>query len=439
MIAFPIDFIRQIISQTLYEEHIKYPLVYLGGDNQMNLFSFYEQLQENDEVDRYVETYRDLVNQQNRSGLIANGIIVAPENPTITNLHNCLIIPLSFTCSYRVKMKDRDDVLKTINHLIEVLKGRKCDVAEFTNGQLFKVGTIANDISGEPTIKNGDYVGDLNGDSINNLLSDLTTIKGITLPNTTRYVYAKYVNIISGVRELRTFYKNNQNEWTPIENDGSYENVVFPPVVGDFTKYQVSMSFDSIRCDEPRVLNADEYCTISFGGSATIASASVLLGNQLTKLSIQRYKVLAKSDIVLSSTTKYWLEPLELPSGNSADTQISQLMSNKFISKTHSDSLAISLQYTFIIDTNIEILKQLMKYARYGIQNVIDNNGTKNYNQAITPNMIYKIQEIWSSWGNVDIFTYYAKIVESIDIENTESDTLSMTIPFQIQEEGSVI
>ena len=437
MIAFPIDFIRQIISQTLYEEHIKYPLAYIGGDNQMNLFSFYEQLQEDDEVDRYVETYRDLVNQQNRSGLIANGIIIAPENPTITNLHQCLIIPLSFTCSYRVKMKDRDIVIKTINHLIEVLKGRKCDVAEFSDGQLFKVGTIGNKIDGSPTIENGDYVGDIIDDTIENILTDLAT-KGITLPSTTSYVYAKYVRHVGSINKMAVYYKSS-GTWSQINNDGTYSNVVFPPSDKDFNKYQVSMSFDSIRCDEPRTLNAEEYCTISFGGSATISSRGILLGNQLTKLSIQRYKILAKSDIDLSSTTKYWLEPLELPSGNNADTQISQLMSAKFIAKSHTDSLATSLQYTFVIDTNIALLNQLFMYGRYGLQGVVDNNGTKNYNNAITPNMIFKVQEFWSSWGVINWFTYYAKIVESIEIENTESDTLSITIPLQLQEEGSVI
>ena len=87
MRSFPIDFVRQVIEQTLLEEKIKEPNKYFGGDSQVKLFSFYEQLQKDDEVNRYVEIYRDLTEQQNRTGLIMNGTIIAPENPTITNVN----------------------------------------------------------------------------------------------------------------------------------------------------------------------------------------------------------------------------------------------------------------------------------------------------------------------------------------------------------------
>ena len=89
MKGFSIDFIRQVIEQKLLEEHIKEPTKYFGGKGQVNLFSFYEQLQKEDEVNRFVEVYRDLTEQQNRTGLIMNGTIIAPENPTITNLSQC--------------------------------------------------------------------------------------------------------------------------------------------------------------------------------------------------------------------------------------------------------------------------------------------------------------------------------------------------------------
>ena len=92
--TFPIDFIRQAFEQKLFEEHNK-DLNLFGGKNQVNIFSFYEQLKSQDEVDRFVKNYRDLSEQQNRTGLILNGVIVAPENPTITNLYSSLIIPLT--------------------------------------------------------------------------------------------------------------------------------------------------------------------------------------------------------------------------------------------------------------------------------------------------------------------------------------------------------
>ena len=82
--CFSLDFIRQAFEQKLLMEHIKNSNYY-GGKSQVNIFSYYEQLKTQEEIDRYVEYYRELVDQQNRTGLILNGVIQAPENPTITN------------------------------------------------------------------------------------------------------------------------------------------------------------------------------------------------------------------------------------------------------------------------------------------------------------------------------------------------------------------
>ena len=50
--------------------------------------------------------------------------------------------------------------------------------------------------------------------------------------------------------------------------------------------------------------------------------------------------------------------------------------------------------------------------------------------------MIYQVSEIWSAWGEVDVHTYNAKIVESIEIDNSESDVLTISVPFQLQGEN---
>lgn len=554
--TFPIDFVRQVIEQTLLEEHIKNNKYY-GGKNQVNLFSFYEQLQKDDEVDRYVNCYRDLVDQQNRTGLIMNGTIIAPENPTITNLYQCLIIPMSFTCSFRVKLGNRDSAIETINNLIETLKGRKCDVAEFENGELFKVGTIANETNGAPSTHNGDYIGDYDNDfsiayNIENdikpyivsegidfidsvgtyyYLNDYANGKMIVAKKVSRdcdlvavetdlgegassYVYdvvittegdnvvatgkiafesvdsdfveannivglkaklgmTNYTQIgtynsvpitidsdnitlnsdgsISCIGEFslstpKSYWEDNFDlvvsffeittqpkmvGWEIIANQEQNPNVIFPPSYA-FTKYKLSLSFDSLRCDEPRNLNADEYCTISFGGSATLVSKGVSLGNDLVKIGIKKTKIMADTPIEITNSER-WLEPLEIPSGNNADTQVNQMLSNKFITNTHSDNISLSLQYTFVCDRTIDYIDQFFKYGRYGIQ------GTQvdNFESGITPNMIFEINEIWSSWGEIENISFKAKIVESIDIENTESDTLSITIPFQIQGENN--
>ena len=86
--TFPIDFIRQTFEQKLLQEHNK-DLTLYGGKNQVNIFSFYEQLKTQEEVDRFVKNFRDLSEQQNKTGLILNGVLVSPENPSITR---CIIV-----------------------------------------------------------------------------------------------------------------------------------------------------------------------------------------------------------------------------------------------------------------------------------------------------------------------------------------------------------
>lgn len=435
---FPIDFVRQVIIQTLAEEKLK-DNKYFGGDSQVNLFSFYEQLQKDEEVNRYVEIYRDLTEQQNRTGLIMNGTIIAPENPTITNLNQCLIIPMSFTCNFRVKLKDRDMALDTINNLIGVLKGRKQDMVEFDNGKTFKLGVLGNRISGKPNIACCDLLVSNPNPSqtfdsayFESVISGLQS-KGFIndLANGDYFYYSKIGGYNMKIFVAQKQINNNVVSYTPILDDGSYPDVIFPPEHNGINgRYKLSMSFDSIRCDEPRTLNAEEYCVISFGGSATLVSQGVSLGNDLVKVQVKRTLIKGNHDITITDSEYNWLEPLELPSGNSADTQVNQLLSNKFITNTHTDSLTISLQYTFILDKSIDIIKNWFDYARYGKQ---ANGSTIPYTSGITPNMIYEITEIWSSWGEVEVETFKAKVVESIDIENTESDTLTITIPFQVQ------
>ena len=422
--AFYVDYIRQIIEQTLENEHIKNPNL-VGGKNQLNLFSFYEQLVEHEEVDRYVENFNQLADQQNRMGLIANGILSAPENPTITNLNNCIIIPLSFTCAFRITLENRDLILDTINNLITIHKGRKVDIAEMDNGKLFMVGTIANNVSGVPLIKVGDFIGTKTNSSqtISAFISERFTYysgRNITTWETfgdrTQYLYFEDTD---GKLKVVAYI---DNAWKVVNNDNTYDDIIFPPTHNSFTKYKVSLSFDALRCETPKSLNGKEIILISFGGSATIVNRTIRLGNDLTKVGIMKYKrVEASGDVFIDTSNTYWLEPLEMPSSNSADTQLNKLMSNKFIANSQTDSLSLSLQYTFMVDNNNTLINQWFRYARYGVQT------------SITPNIIYKIFEYFVSWGTIYYETFYAKIVESIDIENTESDTLTITIPFQIQ------
>lgn len=428
MKTFAIDFVRQIIYQTLLQEHLNNPK-YVGGVNDLSLVSFYEHLETDSEVDRFVNAVRDLNDQQNRTHLLMNGVIVSPTNPTITNLNQSLIIPLDFSISFRTTLAYRDSALETLHNAIYKLKGRKFDIAELDNGKLFMVGTMANNVNSSPLVRNGDYIGYIGYPTtldtwINAKTTELINM-GLVFDNRENGAYKNGSYFYFGsYGKLKVAYFNG-NEWSEIvDNYEDYPNIIFPPEHNSFERYCLSISFDSESCSEPRTLNAEDYCDIRFGGSATLVGESVMLGNQLTKLGIRRLKVIT-SDNVSGDITfpegHSWLEPLEMPSGNNADTMLNQLTSNNFVNNSHTNNISITNQYTFVIDENITLLKELFKYARYGIQTYI------------TPNIIYEIKEVFSKWGYVEINTFKAKIVESIDIENTESDTLTITLPMQIQ------
>jgi len=438
--CFPIDFIRQILEQTLEEEHIKNVNMY-GGKNEVSLHSFYEQLQSQEDVDRFVKTYRDLSEQQNRTGLILNGVILSPENPTITNIYKSLIVPMTFTCTFRCTLENRDNALITINNLIDKLKGRKVDVAQLNctdeKGHPyctpFCVGTLGKY---DPSIiRNGDYLGQVSDIAgVSTLISSLRNLGfGLDLEVTNpTFFYVKHANKLKVVKQT---FSSGVYDYTFVEDDGTSQRIIFPPTHTSFEQYKVSLSFDAVRCDEPRNLNGAEYCQISFGGSATLVSDGVQLGNDLISVLIGKKGIQAETYISFKDTVAYapinypsWLlEPLEMPSGNNVNTQVSQLVSKNFISNSHADAIALTLQYSFIYDKNIALLKQWFNFARYGTQGITAND--------VSPNMEYCVAEFWSSWGQYETKKVVTKIVEDIDIENTESDVLTLGISMQIQGE----
>ena len=424
--AFEIDFIRQIIIQTLQKEHINNPSKYIGSDNQIRLTSFYEHLASDEEVDRYVETVRDLTNQQNRTGLIANGVIVAPSNPTITNLNQCTIIPLEFSLNFRCTLADRDIVKESLNNMVSILKGRKHDIAEFDNGQLFLVGTIGNNSVGAPQIRNGDFIGKkIVGPGLDGFIKSKINTLATTysfINNADKYLY--YEEALSKV--LKVAVLKNGNWYEQVESE-DYPDIIFPPAHTSFKKWKLSMSFDSFHCQEPRTLNANDYCDLSFGGSATLASEKVLLGNEITKVGIMFNYVQTSSGKSTYNHTTYpmdWIEPLDISSGNIASTIENQLHSNNFVTNTHTDGLSIRREYTFVCDLSITMINRFFKYARYKSDTVI------------TPNIVYLVREVISSWGQVNVYDSNARIIETIEINNNESDVMTITLPLQIQGEN---
>lgn len=436
--GFPIDFVRQALEQTLLEQHIVDPNLF-GGKNQVNIFSLYEQLGKGDDIDRYVENLREITDQQNKTALILNGVLLAPTNPTITNLYTCTNIPMEWVCSLRCALTNREQALETLNNLIEELKGSKVDIAELkcvseeygTAYKPFVVGTIGHNV-GAPQLKNGDFIGDL--DIASDIVYKLEILAEQGLYSSSQHVEGEWYyagEYTEFGEKLRVIYFDGET-WAFLEDDGTHPEIIFPPEHVDFKKYKLSMSCEAIRCDEPYTLNSEEYVKISFGGSATLTDYSVLFGNDLVKVCVEKYGIkLQSSNIVFAQTLKYWLEPLEMPSGNNPNTRINQLVSNNFKSNTHTDAITLVLQYSFLLDLNNHLLDQWFEYGRYGTINVPTDSGGSYL--AMSPNLIYKVTEYWSYWGKIRKREIKTKISDSIEIEDTESDTMTIGITMQIQ------
>lgn len=425
--VFPIDLIRAVISNQLKRnsEKILDGENYIGGetslfnDNDIALFSFYENLTKDREVERYKEMYDDLINQQNKTDLIGFGIVKADSTPNIINLKSYFINPLEWSCTIRCNLGNRDKMIATLYEVIGALKGKKVDIASLDNGKMVVVGTIGDEI------KDFDYIGEISkiGDIRDRFRYYFQTF-GIMGKEAIKYVYATYNG------KLHLFQSIGGDNWIDIS-----ENNV--PEHNSFEKWKVDLSFDDLAIDQPYTMNAKEYCAIGFSGTATICENKIRLGNDIARLLISKDKIVVGEDDngekVYHNFTKHYyeLEPLEFPSGGALNSLTSQLRSNGFIQNSHNDSIVNSRKYTFMCDTSCELIKEWFDYFRYNKQ-YLGTNG-EIIDKTITPNIIYSVYEFISSWGEIEMFENKCKIVDSCDITNTESDTMTLDITFQLQ------
>lgn len=173
--------------------------------------------------------------------------------------------------------------------------------------------------------------------------------------------------------------------------------------------YKLDLSFDSLRVDLPQTLNGEDFITISFSGSATLTSRYVMLGNDLVQLGIKENT---------EETTFTYLEPLDIPNDYKPDIFSYGLSANGFKGSEHIQAYSSNIAYTFILDTSVSFLYDIYKQTRY-----LTNE---------TPNKQYKVQEITSSFGVVELNEYVGKMTNDIQVEKNDTDVMSITIPFSV-------
>lgn len=111
------------------------------NDNSIFLASFYEQLQDDQQISRYVDTIKELLALQNReqteSSYKAMGIIAQSGSAEIINIKSSYISPLEYQARFDIQLNDRDYVLDKLKTLIDDLRGRKFDLIQLTNNTIY--------------------------------------------------------------------------------------------------------------------------------------------------------------------------------------------------------------------------------------------------------------------------------------------------------------
>lgn len=430
--TFPIDYVRGALEFALFKnrDNIEY-----FSDDDIKFFTFYEHLASDGEVNRYVETFKKLVEQQNKSSLIGSGIITATSTTSIVNNKQVFACPFEWTCTIRCTLENRDKMLGTLYKVFEELRGRKTDIACLDNGKLQAVGTIGNGV--DDYIHDYDYIGSFSEDIITDEIM-FTRIRSITTNSNLRLK-------VDDEKDLYLFidHKGKLELWKGVydeDDENPYnwsweqvDNFIFNH--NSFEKMKISLSFTDMRATDPYTLTGTEYFEITFGGGATLTTKNVKLGNDLVKVRIAKDRVVTGNNSSFqfrdgANMVFYTLDPQEKASGNSAGTIENKLKSNNFLTNTHTDSLVVSKQYTFVYNDEIGLLNQWYEYASYGNQNL--NSGALQQ-ASMTPNIIYKISEIENSWCDIKERHFDTKIVDDIEINDTDSDIITIGLTMQIQ------
>lgn len=402
MATYDIDLLRAVFVDKL-------------NDSSIFLASFYEQIQEPDQIERYVENIKELLALQNReqekSNYKAMGIIAQSGNAEIINIKTNYVSPLEYQARFEIELSDRDYVLGKLKTLIDDLRGRKFDLALLTNGEIkvianptFNLTTNKRNLDRNfllfsPSTAYDPTLGANNATFATDILNQYTVTNDIT--------WTLYM-IQSGKLYRRTYRRTGSVPF----------NVVIGTAVeiGTIDKlYKLSLSFDGIQSQEPFINNGLDRVFLFFGGSATIVESKVTLGNDIILTTIQVGK---------DTGPIYEVEPTEIPASLSVSDDTYQDFAGGYRTVDRNMAVGNKLSYAFIYDNTNALYNGLYEYSRYGT-----NAGT-----ALVPGytqQIFTIKEYRHSFGVLTTNKFYAKLGD-VSTSNTNGDVMTITATMKI-------
>jgi hypothetical protein len=380
------------------------------NDNTIFLASFYEQIQDEEQINRYVDTIKELLALQNRekseSNYKAMGIIAQSGNAEIINIKQNYISPLEYQARFDIELSDRDYVLGKLKTLINDLRGRKFDLIQLTNGQIVipKEPTI-NISNGKLNLENNILVGDVfvgeltigSSDVINEIVSKYNFI------NNTLYTFYIIRGVVGAPQTLirATFQRGV----------GDFDFVAEITSLGDVSnRWKLSLSFDGIQSQEPYINNGIDRVFLFFGGSATIVESKVSLGNDIILNTIQVGK---------NTGTIFTVEPTEIPASLSVSDDTFQTYANGYRTQDRNMAIGNKMAYSFIYDNTISLYNDLYTYARFGT------------NASTYAQQVFTIKEYRYSFGVLTTNTFFAKLGD-VATSNTNGDVMTISVSFKI-------
>ena len=460
MAKYDIDLLRQLFVDKL-------------NDNTIFLASFYEQIQDEQQIERYVETIKELLALQNRekseSTYKAMGVISQSGNAEIINIKQNYISPLEYQARFDIELSDRDYVLGKLKTLINDLRGRKFDLALRSTGQIevFAEPTGYNDLHTLPIITSKMYIPytGTNPATAQNFFDHLKTRVVLTQSkvNTDQTIYFTYANVFystvykytlfgtiaSDITAYNATTEQGQSTINTISNTtalngilGSFvsasgrtnrgviriqatdtgiyhyyainlgtETRTTPVNLGTTPElYKLSLSFDGIQSQEPYINNGVDRVFLFFGGSATIVESKVALGNDIVLNTIQVGK---------NTGTIYTVEPTEIPASLSVSDDTFQTYANGYRTQDRNMAVGNKMAYSFIYDTSNALYNGLYEYARFGT------------NASTYAQQIFTVKEYRYSFGVLTINTFYAKLGD-VATSNTNGDVMTISVNLKV-------
>jgi hypothetical protein len=398
MAKYDIDLLRQLFVDKI-------------NDNTIFLASFYEQLQDDQQIERYVETIKELLALQNRekseSTYKAMGVIAQSGNAEIINIKQNYISPLEYQARFDIELSDRDYVLGKLKTLINDLRGRKFDIVLLQSGTIKTFNTPSISTTFDKA----------------NLFSGMLVATGGNNPiTTTPTAFGEYVrttyNSSPGTFTLFFIYGNRLYTRTMTY----IADIVPPPVTYSYTwgavtdlglieeSYKLSLSFDGIQSQEPYINNGVDRVFLFFGGSATIVESKVALGNDIVLNTIQVGK---------NTGTLYTVEPTEIPASLSVSDDTFQTYANGYRTQDRNMAVGNKMAYSFIYDTTNALYNGLYEYARFGT------------NASTYVQQIFTVKEYRYSYGTLTINTFYAKLGD-VATSNTNGDVMTISVNLKV-------